>query len=614
MLPERSLEELALALSDPEWEVRYAALRALRPYNYEQAALLLLKALADEDESIRQNAVEALAKYNDVRIVEPLIAMLNDQTSLVRKQAAEKLGELGDVRAIEPLLVYLSNHYLSTPALVALTLFPAPLVMQAFGKVFANPTVKQVRGIVTFARGPWDDERLVPLLILALSDEDEHVRLRAAEQLARRKDVQAVVPLLAMLSDEHIAVRCQAMKTLGLLADERAIAPLIAQLVEKDEQIRIASIRALAAFECREVAQAFTQVLADDPAVQVRVTLVSALKQWSEDAVPLLLRALSDQDSTVRCGAICALGERGDERAVDSLIMALADDTTRSAAIEALGQLGDKRAIDPLLRQLFERNADIRIYILAAVSLASFHQPEVAQAFIRVVEDSTLKSLRGSVAFALGQWDDERAVPLLLSLLVDENWQVRWRAAEALAKHSDKRAVEPLLATLRDEKILVRCRAIDALGNSGDERAIDPLLRQFADKERQIRIAATAALRSFHRPEIVQAFLKALTDDPVREVRTQVASAFAQWRETQAIQPLLAALKATRHNLYDCIRLMQALAEISDDRPLLEILQALANHQGDEDDYIALPDGRMMRWNRVVRNTIDQLIDRIEAA
>lgn len=483
--------------------------------------------------------------------------------------------------------------------------------MQAFTRACANLTTWLARRAVTFARGPWEHEQLVPLLILALDDANWRVRWRAVEELAKRKENQAINPLLSRLNDEHPSVRRRVIEALGQLGDERAIDPLLAQLAEQDKTLRMATVKVLAQFECQQVAQAFERMLTDDPAGQVRATLVALLEPWSQErAVPLLLRALADSDPEVRKNAVRALGNLGDRQVTGPLIATLADETVRVPALEALGKLGDERAVDPLLSYLFAREAGIEVHLAAAAALASFHTSVIAQTFRQVIEDPTLTWLRSAVAFALGQWNREQAVPLLLRALTDEDRQVRWRAAEALAKQPDERAIPSLLATLNDEYIAVRCRAIEALGKTGDECVIEPLLRQLTDKEKQVRIAATAALSAFHRPEVVQAFLRALQEG--LGIGDQMLAAFEQWRERQAIAPLVAKLKAPGKTRHDQVRLIQALARIYDDEQILALIQKIIDYQEDTNSYIFFVDGKAMKWNQAVDLALERITCRIE--
>jgi len=148
----------------------------------------------------------------------------------------------------------------------------------------------------------------------------------------------------------------------------------------------------------------------------------------------VLISALQDEDDDVRRDATKALGEMGDSRAVEPLIVVLQEDEdegVRAGAAEALGVLGDIRAVEPLIQTLLE-DGD--------------------------------RGVRESAAKALGLIGDNRAVdPLIQVLLGDEEASVRAKAAEALGLIGDNRAVEALTQALEDENSNVRYRAQKAL-------------------------------------------------------------------------------------------------------------------------------------------------------
>ncbi|MBI5724171.1 MAG: HEAT repeat domain-containing protein [Planctomycetes bacterium] len=79
------------------------------------------------------------------------------------------------------------------------------------------------------------------------------------------------------------------------------------------------------------------------------------------------------------------------------------------------------------------------------------------------------------------------ATSALVSLLDDENCQVRYIAAEFLGYVGDARAVGPLIQALqRDKNEIVRMRAVIALGKLGDPRAAEPLRRSSQNDQNQI--------------------------------------------------------------------------------------------------------------------------------
>jgi len=149
------------------------------------------------------------------------------------------------------------------------------------------------------------------------------------------------------------------------------------------------------------------------------------------DGVSVLILALEDEDIDTQCEAVEALGEIGDERAVEPLIQALKDENwhVRWDAAEALGEIGDERAVEPLIQALKDEDRRFRLEALEA----------------------------------LGEIGDERAVEPLIQALKDEDKAIRYWAAKALGEIGDERAVDSLTQALQDEVEYVRDAAEEAL-------------------------------------------------------------------------------------------------------------------------------------------------------
>ena len=76
-----------------------------------------------------------------------------------------------------------------------------------------------------------------------------------------------------------------------------------------------------------------------------------------------LIEDLKHKDSSVRQNAAETLGRIGDEKAVDSLTLALKDRNkfVRQEAVAALGKIGGERLVEPLTRALEEEKDEFVI-------------------------------------------------------------------------------------------------------------------------------------------------------------------------------------------------------------------------------------------------------------
>ena len=174
-------------------------------------------------------------------------------------------------------------------------------------------------------------------LIRALKDKNGDIfRKRAAEILCRIGE-PAVIPLIHALKDEDRYIRCGAADSLGKIGDERAVKPLINALKDKDSYIRL------------EAAGALDEIGWKSKGGQENVYYLIAKAKWIEVskigklAVVPLIQALKDGELDLRYGAAEALGEIGDERALEHLNQTLKDeeeDGVREKVAEVLVNMG----------------------------------------------------------------------------------------------------------------------------------------------------------------------------------------------------------------------------------------------------------------------------------
>jgi len=298
----RTIEPLIVALADVSSKVRELseeALHAIDEY-WEKSAeasnatprliALLGAGPTRENWEARNAAVKVLARIGDVRAIEPLIAKANESAGSKTDPATAALGTFGE-RAVEPLIAAVASGRLSESAAAnALGLMGDPAVVYMIG---------------------------------ALNHDDSKVRCAAAAALGYINNPAAVEPLILALSDPNHWVTGAAAFALGCIGDPRAIEPLLIN----SEYPGISLV-----------------------ALETALDSIDALwrkSQAARAAVPKLLAALPYDKSY----SVWALGEIGDPRAIEPLIVALrskTDSGLRAGAARALGQIGDPRAVGPL--------------------------------------------------------------------------------------------------------------------------------------------------------------------------------------------------------------------------------------------------------------------------
>ncbi|AJY73997.1 virulence factor [Paenibacillus beijingensis] len=142
---------------------------------------------------------------------------------------------------------------------------------------------------------------------------------------------------------------------------------------------------------------------------------------------------------------------------------------SRYAALERL-EKADAAALPLLERALADENASIRR--LAVVYLGDMRGPEALPLLFRALRDASA-SVRRTAGDTLSDIGDPAAVAPMIEALADRNKLVRWRAARFLYEAGDESAVPALETAAEDAEFEIRLQAQMALERirSGEEAA-----------------------------------------------------------------------------------------------------------------------------------------------
>jgi HEAT repeat protein len=334
----------------------------------------------------------------------------------------------------------------------------------------------------------------------------------------------------------------QVIHALGVMRVQEATSYLIGALQDSEHIVSEAGIEALG--EMGSFARPLLESVLADPSLisERRCEAVDALGASDDPAaVPALLKALEDSDSSVGNYAFAALGRMTDQRAFESVVAFLegSDQGRASNAAYHLGDFGDARAIEPLRKALGSTDQKTRLYAAQALaklgdqsgadilaeclgdgkalkdviaSLGMLGDPRAYEPLTRMLS-SKEESECGGAAQSLGRLGDHRAIPSLVNLLADSRWFVHLSAAAGLAMLGDLRGFNTLmhglwLSGFCDHHQLA---AIEALGRSGDERAMKHLVRALRGARKKARRPIAKALARFG-TAATDALLSELTD------------------------------------------------------------------------------------------------------
>ena len=222
-------------------------------------------------------------------------------------------------------------------------------------------------------------------------------------------------------------------------------------------------------------------------------TLVQRLQELGSAATygPALLLCKSDDPGRRRLG--CHLLGRMTWKSADESDEALAvledrafsehDLQVLQAALIALGQLGDRRGLDAVVVRAEHPSPDIRLAVASALpSLVGQPPDPKALDVLRTLMNDPVVAVRDWATFGLGSQldvDDDPTRAALLERLADRDPVTNGEALVGLARRHDRRALEAVLEHLRH--FLIGSYVVDAAHELADPRAL-PLLLELRDQ------------------------------------------------------------------------------------------------------------------------------------
>jgi HEAT repeat protein len=227
-----------------------------------------------------------------------------------------------------------------------------------------------------------------------------------------------------------------------------------------------------------------------EPDAEIRSRAIEGLWECEEPVlVPLLIDLLeNDISEAVQTEAAAALGRF----AMLAEHGKLNEDTTASLGLALLTIVNDEN-----------RSADVRCCALEAIAPLSL--PEVNSAISENYHGDDDRLNLSSIC-AMGTNCDPSWLPILLDELSNTDAERRRTAAAALGELEEEDAVPQLAELIYDDDIDVQIAAIHALGAIGGAEAIECLELCMDDEEDTIRLAAEEALGKAKGREDLQSF------------------------------------------------------------------------------------------------------------
>jgi HEAT repeat protein len=369
-------------------------------------------------------------------------------------------------------------------------------------------------------------------LVVELGDEDDAVRRAARLALMKMDRNTVLVKLVDVLNtDESSVRRVEAAQVAAEIApeDERVLLAFAKLLGTKDSQLRIGLAFAVRVMnpKPRSLTTALVKAMGDpSPLTQSQVAHALAETTDAKISAPAILealRAFKDEPVpgvtgvpiTTQGSMAMALGSIGQE-AMPYLIKALSDKDpmVRGTAVLAIGSVtpgGERpsstviKAVPEIAKLVRDQDRLVRSNACDTLRHVGKEAATAIPALIQALRDED-EYVRGRAADALGSMGPTAApaVPYLIKALKDRRDPVRSLAAEALGRigRKAKAAVPELIESLTNGDPFLQYSAADALGSIGPDAkaAIPALTGALASPDQRIRDQAAESLRRIRQP------------------------------------------------------------------------------------------------------------------
>lgn len=622
------LPELMGLLHDPSWQIRQSVISIFGDLRDSASVPALVACLKDQKTEVIIKAIDTLKLFNDQQIIPWLIPLFQHKNATVREKTTQLLSNFGEI-ALDSLI----------PLLKSTNVTMKNSALKTLAQIQHNRTLKP--------------------LLNASYDKNIETRLLALQALGNQEDIVAINRLIESLADhsplqgakKRISdITAEILRNLGYLTESTPISDELEVDNSMNNQTpsRPSKRAKKTASSGKERLKRITQEISaqpkgdnnlshdylNDPDWRVRAKFVRNIHvaTHKQNIIPLLKRALQDEDTHVRLAAVDKLAELKVDQAVGGLLYAMQDrDYVVSDAAATMLQKMGKRVIPGLMKLLSSKNVNVRG--MAIETMGEIGDPIVAPTLIKLLDDKespwlstericdiaaeALTKINSSEARrAVTQWrkqelqshaeehhveqkmpnygyldehatsDHKKIITELINELRNNEWDQQVNAVKALSEYaramhgtSHKELLNTLSDTLDDENWVVRWATIEALAWLGNASIIPKLALQTNGANWITKVAVIRALQEIGDSQATYIICDLVNDenDVVREVSAEALGQFTENPEIDTLAQLsLDKNEFVRHAA------VQSLGKLTN----AEVIDALKKALNDSSDYV----------------------------
>jgi twitching motility protein PilT len=362
--------------SDPQ--LKQAGLTLLKRWPFDTAAEALLPLLGERTDAVRRGTMAALEALAGSAFPEKMQgylehddpAVVNAALDFAKKNPSEKFLP-GISRALHS-----RSHSVRRKAFMILEATPSPRVVPiAMRSMEDDDEDLRYRSVQILAKHP-GEANIAPLLKRCKNDSArvQEAAISALTPLLAHADERFNADILPLLSDNNLKVRQLAVRILQRQAPDKVAEAFLQTFRGTFGMVRERGIEALGAFGPEFIRAFLTHAHSADPGIAALAASI-AVTVRSAEVVPYCIRFLTGDDFWMRDRAALVLAELKDKSALQPLVKMLGDPESCFSAAHALGVWGAAEALPGLLEAYKKGEKDLRLEILDA--LAHINDPRV---------------------------------------------------------------------------------------------------------------------------------------------------------------------------------------------------------------------------------------------
>jgi HEAT repeat protein len=486
-----------------------------------------------------------------------LAEMLDSDVSFAAKQfVCQQLRVIGNEEQIPALAKLLLDDKYTDIAVFALEDIPSPKVDEVFRNSVNELNGKAKIGVIN-ALGERRDRESVKILSPLLTDSNNDIAESAALSMEKIGTVEAGYELKNIMDNvsgkwreklaNHYLMCASNLVANGDIESALKIYNEMSTQTENKRLIMLAQAGLVSTGQLEADVFVLKAIKDEDPIIR-RLAIRTVIQTPGEDATMKFCAILPDLPEASQGLLIQALSDRGDPRALETVLRVLSQKNTaiRIPALKAIASLGDETVVPILMHTIIM--ADERGSEAARNSLYRLKGNQVDKKILQMTGDNNV-TIRKEAIIALSVRNYVNAKPTLLDMLNDPNVEIRvvcWNALGELGSGSDlapmisswtktisstelqiaednvvkvfrkltiqERATSDILVAINTQNNKeVKISLISGLGRIGDENALPQLRELLENEDPEIRTATIRALSSWPSEEPLQDLRRVIT-------------------------------------------------------------------------------------------------------